>query len=69
MDRSVEYLKAFIGQPAAELPTPSLLLSRPVLEKNTSRLLEDVKAAGIGFRAHVKTLKVSRTTLNLNAVS
>jgi len=58
MDRSEEYLKAFIGQGASALPTPSLILHHQILKRNTSRLLEDVEAAKIGFRAHVKTLKV-----------
>lgn len=53
---------SFIGRPASDLPTPSLILSKPVLEKNTQRLLQDVKDLGIAFRPHVKTLKVNSLT-------
>jgi len=59
MDYSVESLQAYIGKPAAQLPSPSLVLSEHVVKRNTSRLLQDVQDAGIDFRAHVKTLKVS----------
>lgn len=58
MDYSLENHASYIGLPASELPTPALVLSKPVLEHNTSILLEDVKRLGIKFRPHVKTLKV-----------
>ncbi|KAE8377365.1 putative serine dehydratase domain-containing protein [Aspergillus bertholletiae] len=66
MDFSLQSHKTFIGRPATDLPTPSLVLSKPILEKNTTQLLEDVKSLGIAFRPHVKTLKsieVSRMML------
>lgn len=50
---------SFIDRPASDLPTPSLILSKPVLERNIQLLLQDVKQLGIAFRPHVKTLKVS----------
>lgn len=50
---------SFIDRPVTDLPTPSLVLSKPVLEKNIQLLLQDVKQLGIAFRPHVKTLKVS----------
>ncbi|RJE21366.1 hypothetical protein PHISCL_06298 [Aspergillus sclerotialis] len=59
MDQSPSF---FIGRPASALPTPSLVLSKPVLEKNTQRLLQDVKDLGITFRPHVKTLKSTEVT-------
>jgi D-serine deaminase-like pyridoxal phosphate-dependent protein len=49
---------SFIGRPATDLPTPSLILSKPVLERNIQLLLQDVQQLGITFRPHVKTLKV-----------
>lgn len=58
MDYSLQNHASYIGRPASELPTPALVLSKPVLEHNTSILLEDVKRLGIKFRPHVKTLKV-----------
>ena len=53
-----EALSRFIGHPALDLPTPSMVLSLPTLNRNIQTLLDDVKNLGIGFRAHVKTLKV-----------
>ncbi|OJJ50623.1 hypothetical protein ASPZODRAFT_148099 [Penicilliopsis zonata CBS 506.65] len=67
MDYSHRDPKSFIGQPASELPTPALVLSKPVLEKNVQQLHQDVKLLGIDFRPHVKTLKsleVTRMMLN-----
>ena len=60
MDYSLENHASYIGRPVSELPTPALVLSKPVLEHNTRILLEDVKELGIKFRPHVKTLKVKR---------
>ncbi|CAG8927400.1 unnamed protein product [Penicillium salamii] len=62
MDYSLENHASYIGRPASELPTPALVLSKPVLEHNTSILLEDVKQLGIKFRPHVKTLKCTEVT-------
>lgn len=58
MDFSLQSHKSFIGLPATELPTPSLVLSKPVIENNIQQLLDDVKHLNIAFRPHVKTLKV-----------
>jgi D-serine deaminase-like pyridoxal phosphate-dependent protein len=41
-----------------ELPTPSVVLSKPILQRNADKMLRDVKALDISFRPHVKTLKV-----------
>ncbi|KAF1985539.1 hypothetical protein K402DRAFT_394518 [Aulographum hederae CBS 113979] len=57
-----ELVDRFIGRPAASLTTPSLIISKPVLERNCRRLLQDVDALGVGFRAHVKTLKCTEIT-------
>ncbi|CAG8429254.1 unnamed protein product [Penicillium salamii] len=62
MDYSLENHASYIGRPASELPTPALVLSKPVIEHNTSLLLEDVKQLGIKFRPHVKTLKCTEVT-------
>ncbi|KAJ5198525.1 uncharacterized protein N7498_007642 [Penicillium cinerascens] len=62
MDYSLQNHKSYIGRPITELPTPSLVLSKPVLERNTKLLLEDVKKLGITFRPHVKTLKCTEVT-------
>ncbi|KAE8355061.1 putative serine dehydratase domain-containing protein [Aspergillus coremiiformis] len=62
MDFSLQYHQSFIGRPAKDLPTPSLVLSKPILEKNIQQLLQDVKNLGIAFRPHVKTLKSLEVT-------
>lgn len=58
MDISLETHQSYIGKPIEALPTPALLISKPVLENNVKRLHGDVEQLGIGFRPHVKTLKV-----------
>jgi D-serine deaminase-like pyridoxal phosphate-dependent protein len=60
MDISLQTHQSYIGKPVNALPTPALVLSKPVLEKNVKRLHDDVEALGIGFRPHVKTLKVQK---------
>ncbi|KAJ5747182.1 uncharacterized protein N7511_008878 [Penicillium nucicola] len=62
MDYSLQNHASYIGRPVSELPTPSLILSKPVLERNTRILLDDVKRLGISFRPHVKTLKCTEVT-------
>ncbi|PWY66815.1 hypothetical protein BO94DRAFT_528515 [Aspergillus sclerotioniger CBS 115572] len=57
MDFSLQHHESFIGRPATDLPTPSLILSKPTLEKNINQLLQDVKDLRLSFRPHVKTLK------------
>lgn len=59
MDYSLENHKSYIGKPISELPTPSLVINLPVLKKNIDTLHCDVEKLGIGFRPHIKTLKVS----------
>lgn len=55
----MEHHKSYIGLPVHKLPTPSLVISLPVLKKNIEALHQNVEKLGIGFRPHVKTLKVS----------
>ncbi|KAJ5497059.1 hypothetical protein N7463_009046 [Penicillium fimorum] len=62
MDYSLQNHASYIGRPVSELPTPALILSKPVLERNTQILLEDVERLGIEFRPHVKTLKCIEVT-------
>ncbi|OLN87230.1 D-serine dehydratase 2 [Colletotrichum chlorophyti] len=62
MDYSLQNHRSFIGSKATDLPTPSLLLSLPVIEKNVERLHQDVEKAGVTLRPHVKTLKSAEVT-------
>lgn len=63
MDFSLKNHRSFIGRPATDLPTPAVVLSKPILERNIKQLLQDVKDLEISFRPHVKTLKVLTSSL------
>ncbi len=62
MDYSLQHHQSFIGQPVVNLPTPALVVSRPVVERNITQLHDDVAATGLEFRPHVKTLKSLEVT-------
>lgn len=58
MDFSTMNHRRFIGSSISQLPTPAMILSEPILQRNIQKVLDDVENAGVGFRPHVKTLKV-----------
>ncbi|KAE8315512.1 hypothetical protein BDV41DRAFT_531391 [Aspergillus transmontanensis] len=60
MDISLQTHRSYVDRPISRLPTPAFVLSRPIIESNIKRLLNDVSQLGISFRPHVKTLKVSK---------
>ncbi|KAL0941368.1 alanine racemase [Colletotrichum truncatum] len=62
MDYSLQNHRSFVGSKATELPTPSLIVSLPVVKRNVERLHQDVDKAGVSFRPHVKTLKSTEVT-------
>ncbi|KAH7137490.1 putative serine dehydratase domain-containing protein [Dactylonectria estremocensis] len=62
MDYALENYSSFIGKPISELPTPSFVISLPVLKQNIANLHRDVEKLGISFRPHVKTLKTIEVT-------
>ncbi|GKT56672.1 alanine racemase [Colletotrichum tofieldiae] len=62
MDYSLQNHRSFIGSKALDLPSPSLVLSLPVIKKNIERLHQDVEKAGVTLRPHVKTLKSLEVT-------
>ncbi|KAL3474248.1 putative serine dehydratase domain-containing protein [Aspergillus californicus] len=57
----MEY-NSYIGKPVSDLPTPSVILSKPTIEANIKQLHQDVKNLGMDFRPHVKTLKSLEVT-------
>lgn len=59
MASQIPGVKDAIGSPVTNLPTPSLIIQRHILEQNISKLHRDVSKLGIDFRPHVKTLKAS----------
>lgn len=50
--------KASIGQHVSSLPTPALVLSKQVMERNCARMIDKVTQKRWLWRPHVKTLKV-----------
>lgn len=52
-------LEKYIGKHKTDLPSPSLCLSLPTIKENARVFHENVKAAGVDFRAHVKSNKVT----------
>ncbi|KAM0286236.1 hypothetical protein ACHAQH_000963 [Verticillium albo-atrum] len=62
MDYSLQYHASFIGQPVEKLPTPALIISKSIVERNIAQLNRDVDDVGVAFRPHVKTLKCLEIT-------
>lgn len=54
-----QLLKEFQGRPLKTLRTPSIVIDRHLFANNCSRMHEKAAQWGAGFRAHVKTHKVS----------
>ena len=52
-------LQEFRGRPLDALRTPAAVIDRAVFAKNCARMHTKAKEWGAGFRAHVKTHKVS----------
>ncbi|KAF4124655.1 D-serine ammonia-lyase [Geosmithia morbida] len=62
MHHSPEHHESYVGKPVSQLPTPSFIISLPIVKRNIARLHCDVEKLGIGFRPHVKTLKTIEVT-------
>ncbi|KAK2033586.1 alanine racemase domain-containing protein [Colletotrichum zoysiae] len=62
MDYSSQNHRSLVGSKASDLPSPSLVLSLPVIKKNIEKLHQDVEKAGVTLRPHVKTLKSLEVT-------
>lgn len=61
---SKDVLRArFIGRKITELPTPCILLDKAKLQYNCQQMLQTVQHWNCLFRAHVKTLKSSESTI------
>jgi D-serine deaminase-like pyridoxal phosphate-dependent protein len=52
--------KAYVGQVLLEVPTPSAILDVSKIKRNCSRMLEAVDKLDFGWRAHIKTHKVTK---------
>jgi D-serine deaminase-like pyridoxal phosphate-dependent protein len=49
----------WIGKDIADVPKPAAVLDRAIIRWHCKRMKKTVQARGVGFRAHVKTHKVS----------
>lgn len=47
----------YVGRRLQDLPTPTLVLDRSKLKKNTAAMLQVCQKLDVGFRAHVKSHK------------
>ena len=50
-------VRAFVGQPAADIETPALVIDLDAMERNLTRMAEFAKAHGVRLRPHAKTHK------------
>lgn len=48
-----------MGKTLRDVPTPSIILDLAKLEVNCQRMMDAAEKNGIGWRAHIKTHKVS----------
>lgn len=56
----------YIGKSLSEIQPPAAILDLAVIRRNCQHMLETTKKLQVGFRAHVKTHKVSISSLYLN---
>lgn len=52
----------FVGQKVDAAQTPAAVIDAAVVRRNCQLMLDAADKLGVGFRAHVKTHKVSSTT-------
>jgi D-serine deaminase-like pyridoxal phosphate-dependent protein len=63
-DSPLDALKAqYIGTQLTRLPTPAIILDRSKIVGNCNAMLQVCRKLGVGFRAHVKSHKVSACSL------
>ena len=53
----------WVGKTLHDVPTPSIVLDLAKLEVNCQRMIDAADKNGIGWRAHIKTHKVSFGTI------
>ena len=52
-------MQFYVGKDIADVPKPAAVIDVAIIRKHCERMKGTVKALGVGFRAHVKTHKVS----------
>lgn len=50
----------YVGKKISEVQAPAAIIDAAVVRRNCKLMLETAASLGVGFRAHVKTHKVSR---------
>jgi len=57
---SKQELKDFyVGQDVSGVPKPALVLDAAIIRRHCETMIRTVRELGVGFRAHVKSHKVS----------
>lgn len=56
-----ELRQFYVGTSIDDVPKPALVLDVAKARRHCKSMLDAAKALGVGFRAHVKTHKVSKT--------
>jgi D-serine deaminase-like pyridoxal phosphate-dependent protein len=54
-----ELQQFYIGKDIKDVPKPAAILDVAIIRRHCETMLATVKALNVGFRAHVKTHKVS----------
>ena len=51
----------FVGRHLSDINPPAVIIDAAVVRRNCEAMLETARQLGVGFRAHVKTHKVSQS--------
>ena len=54
-----QLVKEFVGKSIKDVPSPSIVIDLAKAKPNCDRMLEASEKLGFGWRAHIKTHKVS----------
>ena len=57
----------FVGKTFQEIPTPAAIIDVAIVRRNCQLMLETAEHLGVGFRAHVKTHKVTLTVIRVKS--
>lgn len=59
---------AYVGKRLADLEAPAAVIDAAVVRRNCAYMHDAVRTLGIGFRAHIKTHKVSDAVSQLSSL-
>lgn len=49
----------YVGKDVTDVPKPAIVLDAAIIRRHCKNMIDTVKALDVGFRAHVKSHKVS----------